>query len=263
MMFTIWKTGVIIYMTIKTNYINCFYCDYGESMRKEIIISPSLICADLCNLEKEINELSSVGLKSLHVDLIDPHFSPSMPIGLDVVKQLKNKTNMNFDVHIMSNYNEFFIEELIKMNVNSITFHTETTIHVEKMLQIIKNSGIKTGIALAPATSLSTIEYVAKSCDYILLMTINPGYAGGKSEEMVPYAIDKIKDCKMLLNKIGSKAQIIIDGRVSFDIMPKLIEAGADVLVAGSKSIFRQGYSYADNYCEAQKVINNTLKEIL
>lgn len=232
-------------------------------MNKEVIISPSLICADLCNLEKEVKELSLAGMKSLHVDLIDPHFSPSMPIGLDVVKQLKAKSDMDFDVHIMSNYNEFFINELIKMNVASITFHNEPTIHVEKMLQLIKEAGIKAGVALAPATSLSTIEYVAKCCDYILLMTINPGYAGGKSEEMVPYAIDKIKDCKMLLNKIGSKAQIIIDGRVSFAIMPKLIEAGADVLVAGSKSIFRQGYSYAENYQEAQKVINHTSKEIL
>ena len=191
-------------------------------MKRKIIISPSLICADLCNLEKEVKDLSLAGMKSLHVDLIDPHFSPSMPIGIDIVKQLKAKSNMDF--------NEFFIKELVKMDISSITFHSEATIHVEKMLQIIKEAGIKAGIALAPATSLSTIEYVAKACDYILLMTINPGYAGGKSEEMVPYAIDKIRDCKDLLNKIGSNAQIIIDGRVSFEVMPKLIEAGADVL---------------------------------
>ena len=255
-MLTVSNIGNIIKITIKTNNKNCFGCVSGGSMKKEIIISPSLICADLCNLEKEVNELSSAGLKSLHVDLIDPHFSPSMPIGLDVVKQLKNKTDMDFDVHIMSTYNEFFIEELIKLKVNSITFHNEATIHVEKMLQIIKDSGIKAGIALAPSTSLSTIEYVAKNCDYTLLMTINPGYAGGKSEEMVPYAIKKIKDCRDLLNKLNSKAKIIIDGRVSFEIMPKLIENGADVLVAGSKSIFRKGYSYAENYQAIQKIIN-------
>lgn len=230
-------------------------------MKRKIIISPSLICADLCNLEKEVKDLSLAGMKSLHVDLIDPHFSPSMPIGIDIVKQLKAKSNMDFDVHIMSNYNEFFIKELVKMDISSITFHSEATIHVEKMLQIIKEAGIKAGIALAPATSLSTIEYVAKACNYILLMTINPGYAGGKSEEMVPYAIDKIRDCKDLLNKIGSNAQIIIDGRVSFEVMPKLIEAGADVLVAGSKSIFRKGFSYLENYQEAQNVIKKSLGE--
>ncbi len=229
-------------------------------MKREIIISPSLICADLCNLQAQTDELATIGIKSLHIDLIDPHFSPSMPIGLDIVKQLRAVSNMDFDVHIMSNYNEFFIKELVKMKVQSIVFHNETTVHVEKMLQFIKDAGIKAGIALAPATSLHTLDYVAKYCDYILLMTINPGYAGGKSEEMVPYAIDKISDCRQFLDKIGSKAKIIIDGRVSFDVMPKLINAGADVLVAGSKSIFRQGYTFAENYQEAQKVIYNTLK---
>ncbi len=228
-------------------------------MDREIVISPSLICADLCNLQAQTKALSDIGIKSLHVDLIDPHFSPSMPIGLDTVKQLRAISNMDFDVHIMSNYNEFFIKELIKMKVQSIVFHSETTVHVEKMLQFIKDADIKAGIALAPATPLNILNYVAKYCDYILLMTINPGYASGKSEEMVPYAMDKIKDCRQFLNKIGSKAKIVIDGRVSFAIMPELINAGADVLVAGSKSIFRKGYTFAENYQEAQRIIHDTV----
>lgn len=228
-------------------------------MDNKIIISPSLICADLCNLESEVNALAKAGMKSLHIDFIDPHFSPSMPIGLDMIKQLRSKSDMDFDVHIMSNYNEFFINELINMNVQSIVFQCEPTIHIEKMLQIIKDANIKAGIALAPATPLNYLEYVGKCCDYVLLMTINPGYAGGKSEAMVPYAIQKIRDCKEFLNKIGSKAKIIIDGRVSFEIMPELIYAGADVLVAGSRSIFRKNYSFKQNYQEAQNVINKTL----
>lgn len=228
-------------------------------MVREVVISPSLICADLCNLESQVKELEQAGLKSLHVDLIDPHFSPSMPIGLDTVKQLQMKSTMDFDVHIMSNYNEFFINELIKTDVKSITFHPEQMVHVEKMLQIIKESGKKAGIALAPATSLHVLDYVAKYCDYILLMTINPGYAGGKSEEMVPYAIQKISDCKEFLNQQNSNAKIIIDGRVSFSVIPNLIQAGADVLVAGSKSIFRKGYSFSENYQEVEKIIKQTL----
>ena len=228
-----------------------------EQLSREIIISPSLICADLCNLETQVKELEKIGLKSLHIDFIDPHFSPSMPIGIDMIKQLRLRSNMDFDVHIMSTYNEFFIKELVQINVQSIVFHPESTIHVEKMLQLIKEGGIKAGVALAPATSLSTIEYVAKYCDYILLMTINPGYAGGKSEDMVSYALPKIADCKSLLERVDSKAKIIIDGRVSFDIMPEMIRAGADVLVAGSKSIFYKGYSFAENYQKTQEIINN------
>lgn len=229
-------------------------------MLKEIVISPSLICADLCNLESQVKALEQAGMKSLHVDLIDPHFSPSMPIGLDVVKQLKARSSMDFDVHIMSTYNEFFINELVKMDVASVTFHVEPTLHVEKMVQIIKEAGIKAGVALAPATSLSILDYVAKYCDYILLMTINPGYAGGKSEGMVPYALEKIAACRALLDQKNSAAKIIIDGRVSFEVMPEMIKAGADVLVAGSKSIFRKGYSFVENYQEAQSVIAKTLK---
>ena len=228
-------------------------------MNKEITISPSLICADLCNLQNEVDNLHKAGMKSLHVDLIDPHFSPSMPIGIDTVKQLKAKSKMDFDVHIMSNYNEFFIEQLINMEdkVDSIVFHPETTVHIEKMLQLIHDAGIKAGLALAPATPLNVLEYVAKSCDYILLMTINPGYAGGKSEEMVPYALQKIKDCRKFLDEQGSEAKIVIDGRVSFDVMPKLIKAGAQVLVAGSKSIFAKGASYAENYARTQEIIKD------
>lgn len=229
-------------------------------MLKEVVISPSLICADLCNLENQVKALEQAGMKSLHVDLIDPHFSPSMSIGLDVVKQLKERSSMDFDVHIMSTCNEFFINELVKMDVASIVFHIESTVHVEKMIQIIKEAGIRAGVALAPATSLYTLDYIAKYCDYILLMTINPGYAGGKSEEMVPYALSKIADCREFLNRKNSKAKIIIDGRVSFEVMPKMIQAGADILVAGSKSIFRKGYSFAENYQEAQKIIKKTLR---
>ena len=223
----------------------------------KIEISPSLICADLCNLEREAAALYEAGMKTLHVDLIDPHFSPSMPIGLDMVKQLKAKSKMLFDVHIMSNYNEFFIEQLIEMNVHSIVFHPEATLHVEKMLQLIKDAGIKAGLALSPATPLNVLEYVAKSCDYILLMTINPGYAGGKSEAMVPYAMQKIADCKRFLTEKDSAAKIVIDGRVSFSMMPELIKAGAEVLVAGSKSIFAKEASYRENYLKMQDIINN------
>lgn len=229
-------------------------------MDNGVIISPSLICADLCNLESEVKLLESAGLKSLHVDIIDPHFSPSMPIGLSTIKQLKLKTGMSFDIHIMSTMNEFFINELLDIEPNSISFHYETTLHVEKMLQIIENKGIKTGIALGAATPVSVLEYVAKRCDYVLLMLINPGYADGKGEEIISYALQKIKDCKKFLLDHKSKAKIIIDGRVSFDNMENLIDSGAEILVAGSRSIFRKGFSYSENYQEVIRVINGHFK---
>lgn len=229
-------------------------------MSRNIIVSPSLICADLCNLEQEVNALEKAGMRSLHVDIIDPHFSPSMPIGLSSVKQLKAKSNMDFDVHIMSTNNEFFIKELVKMKPASIVFHYESSFHVEKMLQLIKEEDIKAGIALNPATPLDVLEYVAEDCDYVLLMLINPGYADGKNEKMVPYALEKIRQCKEFLKCHHSKAKIIVDGRVSLEAIPKLLNAGADVLVAGSKSIFRKENSYAENYKQVNQIIYNFCK---
>lgn len=228
----------------------------GVFMENDIVIAPSLICSDLCNLEKEVKLFESINLKYLHVDIIDPHFSPSMPIGLSTVKQLRYKSNMSFDIHIMSTLNEFFIRELVDMSPNSIIFHYETSLHTEKMLQLIKERNIKTGIALNPATPINVLEFIASNCDYILLMLINPGYADGKNEKIVPYALKKIKELKKFLNKNNYSSKIMVDGRVSMDIIPNIIEAGAQIIVGGTGTIFRKGYSYIENCKEVSQIIN-------
>lgn len=228
----------------------------GIFMENDIVIAPSLICSDLCNLEKEVKLFESINLKYLHVDIIDPHFSPSMPIGLSTIKQLRDKSNIAFDIHIMSTLNDFFIRELLDINPNSIIFHYETSLHIEKMLQLIKERGIKTGIALNPATPINVLEFIANNCDYILLMLINPGYADGKNEKIVSYAFKKIKECKKFLNKNNYSSKIMVDGRVSMDILPNIIKAGAQVIVGGTGTIFRKGYSYLENYKEVSQIIN-------
>ena len=216
--------------------------------QSKVIISPSLICADLCNLERDVRSLEEAGATNLHVDFVEPHFSPSMPLGLDVIRQLRSRTTLPFDVHIMTLMNEFFIREIVDIGANSIVFHVEMERHIEKMLQLIKGAGIKAGVALNPATPLDVLDYIAPELDYVLLMLINPGYAGSVGEERVRYAEKKIRDCRKKLNKNASSARIVVDGRVSFDIIPSLVKAGADVLVGGSGSVFRKGYSYAENY---------------
>lgn len=215
--------------------------------KRETTIAPSLICADLCNLEREVRTLEEAGITTLHVDFVEPHFSPSMPIGLDIIRQLRPRTKLAFDVHVMTLMNEFFIHELIDIGVESIVFHVETERHIEKMLQIIRGAGIKAGVALNPATPLNVLDYIAPELDYVLLMLINPGYAGTAGEERVSYATEKIRDCRCKLDAHESKARIVIDGRISFDVIPDFVRAGADVLVGGSGSVFRKGYSYAEN----------------
>lgn len=227
--------------------------------KREVIIVPSLICADLCNLEREVRSLEEAGITALHVDFVDPHFSPSMPLGLDVIRQLRPRTQLAFDVHIMTLMNEFFIRDLIDIGVDSIVFHVETERHIEKMLQIIHHAGIKAGVALNPATPLNVLDYIAEGLDYVLLMLINPGYAGSAGEERVTYAAQKVRDCREKLDAHKSQARIAIDGRVSFDVIPSFVEAGADVLVGGSGSVFRRGYTYAEN-CRALRDILSSIR---
>ncbi|CUH97349.1 hypothetical protein P22_3476 [Propionispora sp. 2/2-37] len=221
----------------------------------EVIISPSVICADFCNLLDDIRKLEETGIHSLHVDLIDGHFSPSMPLGLTVIEQLRNKSSLDFDVHIMAEDNEFFIKELTKIGVQSITFHYESAFHVERMLQLIKAAGSKAGIALNPATPLQVMDYVLEHCDYVLLMLISPGYAGHKGEAMVPYALKKITECKKYIESRGLHTRIVVDGRVSMEVIAEVVAAGADCLVAGSTSFFRKGASLQDNFVQMNKEI--------
>ncbi len=142
---------------------------------KKINVAPSLICLDLCNLEKEVQDVERLGADMLHVDLLDGYFSPSMPIGLDVIRQVRQITDLPFDVHLMVVKNDFFLEELYNIGVQRISIHAEGTRHLDKTLAEIKMHGIEAGIALCPATPLHVLEFAKARCDFILHMMINPG----------------------------------------------------------------------------------------
>ena len=184
----------------KTGY-NRSINEEEEIKMKKIVISPSVMCADLVNLEKSIKELEEVGIHTLHIDIIDGLFSPSMPLGIDTVKKLRQITSMDFDVHIMSMDNELFIQEMINIGVESITFHYESSFHMDRLINLVKKSGTKVGVALNPATSLSVLEYILPQCDSILLMLINPGFATDKNEKQVSYAEKKVKDLHKMIKK--------------------------------------------------------------
>ncbi|WP_227397068.1 ribulose-phosphate 3-epimerase [Jeotgalibacillus aurantiacus] len=215
--------------------------------KRKIDIAPSIMCADLCNLESSVNEIQDLGLDLLHVDVIDGYFSPSMPLGIDTIKQLKTRTSMKFDVHIMAKENEYFIQEMIQLGAHQITFHLETSNHIDRHLQLVKKSGLKAGIALNPATPLSELEYILPLCDTVLLMLINPGFATDKNEKQVSYAAQKVQDLRQLIDAKGLNTRIEVDGRVSFETIPELVKAGADILVAGSTSLFAANQSLEEN----------------
>ena len=213
----------------------------------KVLIAPSLICADLCNLESQVRQLESVGADLLHVDLIDGHFSPSMPMGIEVVRQLRPKTSLPYDVHLMVTDNEFFIREMAGIGVQRLAFHAESAFHLDYALSLIRDHGILAGVALMPATPLSVLEYVAERLDFVLLMLINPGFAGHAGEAQVPYAVRKVAECRRFLDDRDSSIPIEVDGRVSFSTIPHLVAAGADILVAGSGTLFHSGATRAQN----------------
>lgn len=208
-----------------------------EIWNESCILSPSLICLDMCNLEREVKTLEKAGIKMLHVDILDGHFSPSMPLVLDTVRQLRAKTDMFFDCHVMVTEQDYFVDELLDIGVDQIVFHGETQPHIDGMLNRIHAKGVKAGVALKPATPLSELEYVLDKCDTVLLMLINPGYAFVKGEKQVTYADRKIRELRKMITDRGLKTKIEVDGRISPDNIRTYGKSDVDIFVTGSTCI--------------------------
>jgi ribulose-phosphate 3-epimerase len=202
------------------------------------------MCADACRLGEEVRTLEDLGADSLHFDLMDGHFVPNMPMGLGILAALRGKTHLPFDVHLMVEKNDWFIEEIAKIGAEQISVHAESAVHLDRSLALIRSHGIRAGVALNPATPLSALDYVVDRLDVVLLMTVNPGFAG---QTLVPATLQKIADCRACLGERGSRALIEVDGNVSFENVPEMVAAGADILVAGSSSLYSKGASLRQN----------------
>lgn len=225
---------------------------------KQISIAPSVMCADLCNLETEIRELEAAGINLLHFDLMDAHFVPNMPIGLALIEQLRDKTECAFDIHLMVENNDFFVSAVANIGVEQIAIHVESATHLDRTLSVIQGHGIKAGVALNPATPLSAMEYVIDRLDFVLIMTVNPGFAGQK---LVPATLRKISECRDYLNKHDVNLPIEVDGNVSFENIPKMVAAGADILVGGTSSVFNKAGSCVENIRQIHQAISLGLVE--
>lgn len=208
-----------------------------EIWNESCILSPSLICLDMCNLEREVKMLEKAGIKMLHVDILDGHFSPSMPLGLDTVRQLRQKTDLFFDCHLMTTEQDFFVDELLDIGVDQIVFHGETQPHIDGMLNRIHAKGVKAGVALKPSTPLSEVEYVLDKCDTVLLMLINPGYAFVKGEKQVTYADRKIRELRKMIDDRKLHTKIEVDGRISRENIQIYGQKDVDIFVTGSTCI--------------------------
>lgn len=216
-------------------------------------IAPSMMCVDPLNFESDLRRVEALGVDLLHMDVMDGHFVPNAPMGLAVIEALVKKTRLPIDVHLMVENSDFFVGLLQNLPIHQISVHYESCPHLDRTLSRIRESGAKAGLAINPATPLDVIDYALERMDYVLLMTVNPGFAGQK---LTPASLRKISDCRQFLDTRGyGDLPIQVDGNVSFENIPKMVAAGATQLVAGTSSIFHQRDRWAENLKQLKAAI--------
>lgn len=198
-------------------------------------LAPSILAADFSKLGDEIKVVADAGAHYIHIDVMDGAFVPSISFGMPVIESVRKVTNTEFDVHLMVQEPVRYIEDFVNVGADMITVHAEACTHLDSTLMKIKSYGKKAGIVLNPATPLSVLEYELDKVDMVLLMTVNPGFGGQK---YIPQMTRKVAELRKMVDDRNLNVDIQVDGGISLDNVREVIEAGANVFVAGS-SVFR------------------------
>lgn len=214
-------------------------------------LAPSILSADFSRLGEEIAEVTKAGADYIHVDVMDGHFVPNITIGSPVVASLRSKTDLPLDVHLMIERPEAQISQFAEAGADIITVHVEACTHLHRMIEAIKNLGVKAGVALNPATPISSLDEVIPMLDLILVMTVNPGFGG---QAFIESTISKIGRLREILDNRHAKAELEVDGGINAKIAPKVVEAGAEVLVAGA-AIFNSKQGAGEALKEMKKAL--------
>ncbi len=209
-------------------------------MARPILIAPSILSADFARLADEIAAVERAGADLLHIDVMDGHFVPNLTVGPPIVKALKHVTKLPLDVHLMMTNADAFIPDFAKAGADYLTVHVEACPHLHRTIQSIKERGVKAGVTLNPATPIQSLEEILPDVDLVLIMSVNPGFGG---QQFIASCLNKVRMTRQMLDRIGSRALLEVDGGVKADNAAVVLEAGADVLVAGSAIFSGQDYA--------------------
>jgi ribulose-phosphate 3-epimerase len=198
---------------------------------RTIQLAPSILSADFANLAREIERAELGGANLLHLDIMDGHFVPNITIGPPVVSALRKVTSLPLDAHLMVEEPSRYVEDLTQAGANWISVHVEADVHLHRTIRHIQEQGIKAGVAVNPGTALSALEEILPIADYILIMTVNPGFGG---QSFIPESLKKIRKLRETIASNNYHALVEVDGGIGLDNLREVLEAGAEVIVAGS-----------------------------
>jgi ribulose-phosphate 3-epimerase len=197
-----------------------------------LLIAPSILSADFANLGRDIKRAEDAGADWIHVDVMDGHFVPNLTIGAPVVKAIRKQTKLPLDVHLMIEEPDRFAEDFAKAGANHLIVHAEACVHLQRTLTLIRQLGMKAGVALNPATPETVLQYVLKDIDLVLVMTVNPGFGG---QNFIKEVVPKVAAVRLMVDAASEKhVNVVIDGGINAETAKLVVEAGADVLVAGN-----------------------------
>ncbi len=222
-------------------------------MNRAVKLEASLACANIKNLQADIEQLNAAGIDYLHIDIMDGKFVPNFALDFSIMRAARELSNIPQECHLMVVEPERYIDRTVAAGAEYVAIHVEATSHVQRALQQIRDAGAKSGIALNPATPLSNLEYILDDIDMVTVMTVNPGFVGQK---LIPAMLRKIKDVRALLDSTGhDQVEIQVDGNVSFEHIPAMVEAGATMLVGGTSSVFHKDYSIQEAVTAVREIL--------